>query len=63
MERFQEILNLIAASRETYAAVFLAVSRHLVPALGAWLLLPLGFLVKNAKVLASSCMACRTMAA
>ena len=39
MERFQEILNLIAASRETYAAVFLAVSRYLVPALGVWLLL------------------------
>ncbi len=39
MERIQEILNLIAASRETYAAVFLAVSRYLVPALGVWLLL------------------------
>ena len=39
MERFQEILNLIAVSRETYAAVFLAVSRYLVPALGVWLLL------------------------
>lgn len=38
MERIQEILNLIAASRETYAAVFLAVSRYLVPALGVWLL-------------------------
>ena len=39
MEQFENILNLIAASRETYAAVFLAVSRYLVPALGAWLLL------------------------
>ena len=39
MERIQAILSLIQQSRETYAAVFLAVSRYLVPALGAWLLL------------------------
>lgn len=39
MERIQAILNLIQQSRETYAAVFWAVSRYLVPALGAWLLL------------------------
>ena len=39
MERIQAILSLIQQSRETYAAVFLALSRYLVPALGAWLLL------------------------
>ena len=39
MERIQAILSLIQQSRETYAAVFLAFSRYLVPALGAWLLL------------------------
>ena len=39
MERIQAILSLIQQSRETYAAVFWAVSRYLVPALGAWLLL------------------------
>ncbi len=39
MQNLQTLLNLIQQSRETYAAVFLAVSRYLVPALGAWLLL------------------------
>lgn len=39
MQDFQTLLNLVQQSRETYAAVFLAVSRYLVPALGAWLLL------------------------
>ena len=39
MQDLQAILSLIQQSRETYAAVFLAVSRYLVPALGAWLLL------------------------
>ena len=39
MQDFQTLLNLVQQSRETYAAVFWAVSRYLVPALGAWLLL------------------------
>lgn len=39
MQDLQTFLNLIQQSRETYAAVFLALSRYLVPALGAWLLL------------------------
>ena len=39
MQDFQTLLNLVQQSRETYAAVFLALSRYLVPALGAWLLL------------------------
>ena len=39
MQDFQTLLNLVQQSRETYAAVFLAISRYLVPALGAWLLL------------------------
>lgn len=39
MQDIQTFLNLVQQSRETYAAVFLAVSRYLVPALGAWLLL------------------------
>lgn len=39
MQDLQTLLNLIQQSRETYAAVFLALSRYLVPALGAWLLL------------------------
>lgn len=39
MQDFQTLLNLVQQSRETYAAVFLAFSRYLVPALGAWLLL------------------------
>ena len=39
MQDLQTLLNLVQQSRETYAAVFLAVSRYLVPALGAWLLL------------------------
>ena len=39
MQDFRTLLNLVAQSRETYAAVFLAISRYLVPALGAWLLL------------------------
>ena len=39
MQDFQTLLNLVQQSRETYAAVFLAVSRYLVPALGVWLLL------------------------
>ena len=39
MQNIQTLLNLVQQSRETYAAVFLAVSRYLVPALGAWLLL------------------------
>ena len=39
MQDLQTLLNLIQQSRETYAAVFWAVSRYLVPALGAWLLL------------------------
>lgn len=39
MQDLQTLLNLVQQSRETYAAVFFAVSRYLVPALGAWLLL------------------------
>lgn len=39
MQDLQTLLKLVQQSRETYAAVFLAVSRYLVPALGAWLLL------------------------
>ena len=39
MNQLQQILTLLQASRETYAAVFLAVSRYLIPALGMWLLL------------------------
>ena len=39
MQDIQTLLNLVQQSRETYAAVFLALSRYLVPALGAWLLL------------------------
>ena len=39
MHDFQTLMNLIQQSRETYAAVFWGVSRYLVPALGAWLLL------------------------
>ena len=39
MQDLQTLLNLVQQSRETYAAVFLAVSRYLVPALGVWLLL------------------------
>lgn len=39
MQDIQTLLNLVQQSRETYAAVFLAVSRYLVPALGVWLLL------------------------
>lgn len=39
MQDLQTLLNLVQQSRETYAAVFWAVSRYLVPALGAWLLL------------------------
>ncbi len=39
MQDLQTLLSLVQQSRETYAAVFLAVSRYLVPALGAWLLL------------------------
>ena len=39
MQDLQTLLNLVQQSRETYAAVFLAVFRYLVPALGAWLLL------------------------
>ena len=39
MQDLQTLLNLIQQSRETYAAVFWAVSRYFVPALGAWLLL------------------------
>lgn len=39
MQDLQTLLNLVQQSRETYAAVFMAVSRYLVPALGAWLLL------------------------
>lgn len=39
MQNLQTLLNLVQQSRETYAAVFLALSRYLVPALGAWLLL------------------------
>ncbi len=39
MNQLQQILTLVQASRETYAAVFLAVSRYLIPALGMWLLL------------------------
>ena len=37
MQDLQTLLNLVQQSRETYAAVFLAFSRYLVPALGAWL--------------------------
>ena len=39
MQDLRTLLNLVQQSRETYAAVFLAVSRYLVPALGVWLLL------------------------
>ena len=39
MQDLQTLLSLVQQSRETYAAVFLALSRYLVPALGAWLLL------------------------
>ncbi len=39
MQDLQTLLNLVQQSRETYAAVFLALTRYLVPALGAWLLL------------------------
>ena len=39
MHDFQTLVQLIQQSRQTYAAVFLAVSRFLVPGLGAWLLL------------------------
>ena len=39
MQDLQTLLSLVQQSRETYAAVFWAVSRYLVPALGAWLLL------------------------
>ena len=39
MNRLHEIFALVLASRDTYAAVFLAISRYLVPALGLWLLL------------------------
>ena len=39
MQDLQTLLNLVQQSRETYAAVFLSVSRYLVPALGVWLLL------------------------
>lgn len=39
MQDLQTLLNLVQQSRETYAAVFLAVSRYLVPVLGVWLLL------------------------
>ncbi|MDY3782442.1 MAG: FtsW/RodA/SpoVE family cell cycle protein [Candidatus Faecousia sp.] len=39
MNQLQQILTLVQASRETYAAVFLAVSRYLIPVLGLWLLL------------------------
>ena len=39
MNQLHQILTLVQASRETYAAVFLAVSRYLIPALGMWLLL------------------------
>ena len=39
MNQLHEVLNLVLASRDTYAAVFLAISRYLVPALGLWLLL------------------------
>ena len=39
MNRLHEVFDLVLASRDTYAAVFLAISRYLVPALGLWLLL------------------------
>ena len=39
MNRLHELFALVLASRDTYAAVFLAISRYLVPALGLWLLL------------------------
>ena len=39
MNQLHEVLNLVLASRDTYAAVFLAISRYFVPALGLWLLL------------------------
>ena len=39
MNQLQEVFDLVLASRDTYAAVFLAISRYLVPALGLWLLL------------------------
>ena len=38
MTSLQTILDLIAQSRGTYADVFTAVSRYIVPALAAWLL-------------------------
>ena len=39
MNQLHEVFDLVLASRDTYAAVFLAISRYLVPALGLWLLL------------------------
>ena len=39
MNHLHEVFDLVLASRDTYAAVFLAISRYLVPALGLWLLL------------------------
>lgn len=39
MTFLQQILDLISQSRDTYADVFTAVSRYIVPALAAWLLL------------------------
>ena len=39
MNQLHEVLNLVLASRDTYAAVFLAISRYFIPALGLWLLL------------------------
>ena len=38
MTSLQTILDLIAQSKGTYADVFTAVSRYIVPALAAWLL-------------------------
>lgn len=39
MTGFEEILSIIAKSRQLYADVFVAVSRYLLPALAAWLLI------------------------
>ncbi len=39
MNQLHELFDLVLSSRDTYAAVFLAISRYLVPALGLWLLL------------------------
>ena len=39
MNQLHEVFDLVLASRDTYAAVFLAISRYLVPGLGLWLLL------------------------